>query len=461
MSKKIFFLLIILSIFGCKEIVTYDLAIKNVNVFDATSKQVLKGKTILINSDTIVSIVDSKLDVKAKKSINGSGKLATPGFVDTHIHLTDIYGGDVNSPEFLAKDSISIYRQKLADTYLKYGTTTIKVAGQPEKWIEPTIIWQQNQSPQFPDIFISGGALISDEARKTYMGHAEVMNPKDAANKVQTYYDLGIRHIKLYSRLRDPEFRAAFQKAEDLNMNICAHIENTMSIDTVLNIGLKHYEHLYTPLFSIFKYQDDWEYMYKFLQEGNPYDDTIFSNFFVTTLEALRFVNQEIIYKQKLDSLILKMGKSKVSCSSTIHLFAEKVGMTYFTNPIDTTDRHRIEPSKEQAERYIENFKILMEYSKKMHDSGIQLNIGTDCRYGGKAILSEMLLFYEAGFSIEDILKIATLNGAIAIDRESIYGSIETGKKANLVIFDKSPFDDYQNFLSDKVVIKDGKIYQD
>ena len=44
--------------------------------------------------------------------------------------------------------------------------------------------------------------------------------------------------------------------------------------------------------------------------------------------------------------------------------------------------------------------------------------------------------------------------------RDSQYGSIEPGKKANLVIFDKSPFDDYKNFLSNKMVIKDGKVYQ-
>jgi imidazolonepropionase-like amidohydrolase len=78
---------------------------------------------------------------------------------------------------------------------------------------------------------------------------------------------------------------------------------------------------------------------------------------------------------------------------------------------------------------------------------------------GGKAILSEMLLLHEAGFSIGDILQIATINGAASMDLGNKYGSIKAGKKANLVIFDKNPFENYKNFLSEKIVIKDGKVY--
>jgi imidazolonepropionase-like amidohydrolase len=65
----------------------------------------------------------------------------------------------------------------------------------------------------------------------------------------------------------------------------------------------------------------------------------------------------------------------------------------------------------------------------------------------------------EAGFSIEDILQIATINGVTSMGPGNTYGSIRAGKKADLVIFEKSLFDNYKNLISEKVVIKDGKIY--
>jgi imidazolonepropionase-like amidohydrolase len=44
----------------------------------------------------------------------------------------------------------------------------------------------------------------------------------------------------------------------------------------------------------------------------------------------------------------------------------------------------------------------------------------------------------------------------LALDNQ--YGSVEKGKRANMLIWDKSPFDDYKNFLANKTIIKDGVV---
>ena len=76
----------------------------------------------------------------------------------------------------------------------------------------------------------------------------------------------------------------------------------------------------------------------------------------------------------------------------------------------------------------------------------------------GKAALSEMMLFYEAGFAVEDILQIVTINGARAIGLEAFYGSVEMGKRADRVLFEENPFQDYQNSLGGLSVVKDGVV---
>lgn len=102
----------------------------------------------------------------------------------------------------------------------------------------------------------------------------------------------------------------------------------------------------------------------------------------------------------------------------------------------------------------------MMQYLKIAHEKGVTLRIGTDCKHGGKALLSEMMLLAEAGFPMEDILQIATWNGYEVMRLTDRYGSIEPGKKADLVIFNENPFDAYANILSEKVVVKDGTILE-
>ncbi|MBL8000306.1 MAG: amidohydrolase family protein, partial [Candidatus Kapabacteria bacterium] len=77
---------------------------------------------------------------------------------------------------------------------------------------------------------------------------------------------------------------------------------------------------------------------------------------------------------------------------------------------------------------------------------------------GGKVNISELIILSKYGFSVLEIFKIASYNGAKAMGIENETGSVEKGKKANLIVWDKNPFENTRNFIGKMTIIKDGKI---
>ncbi|MCJ8165909.1 amidohydrolase family protein [Pontibacter sp. E15-1] len=443
---------------ACSKRVGYDLAITNAKLFDSENKQIFNNKTILINSDTIAAIVNSDQKILAKERIEGNGRLVSPGFIDTHIHLTDIIGDYDTAPVYIPKDSIAIYRDRLAKTHLNYGITTVADMGQSEKWMNVSLDWQKNPEPNAPNLFIGGGALISDEERKPYLNHVEVLNPEEAQKKVQEYYDMGLRHIKLYWRLREPEMKAAVEKAKSLNMNMFAHIDNNvMSIDETLDMGVKNFEHASTISNDVFLFEEHGDSLNKIMQQHYP-DIRAYMPY---ALEKIQYVEDSPELRDRREKLIQKMIDMDATLSTTIHLFGSFSGRTYFNSFLESYySEENPELNENQIKRMNTAFDSYMAYIKEAHDKGLKLRIGTDSKDGGKAALSEMLLLYEAGISIEDTLQIATYNGAKAMNIDDDFGSIKPGKKADLIVFDKDPFDDYKNLLSDKIIIKGGDLYK-
>ncbi len=61
---------------------------------------------------------------------------------------------------------------------------------------------------------------------------------------------------------------------------------------------------------------------------------------------------------------------------------------------------------------------------------------------------------------MEDTLQIATFNGAKALGIDQQIGSIEPGKKADVILFEQNPFENPKHLLAGKMIIKGGKLYK-
>jgi len=241
----------------------------------------------------------------------------------------------------------------------------------------------------------------------------------------------------------------AFKTADSLGMKVYGHIDqNVMTIGQTLDIGLKNYEHLITLAYSVIKEKKDWDAFNKEFTEHYGEVKTQ-SDILRMFLEMFRYINEH--KKAETNMLIDKLANQNATFSTSINILAE---LFQSDNQVDAVSLVN------QQNRTAENFEIFMRYVKQMQDKGIKLRIGTDMANGGKSLQAEQFLLFKNGFSISSILQICTINGAQALGIDSKVGIIEKGKRADLLIWNQSPFDDANNFLSQKIIIKDGLIYE-
>ena len=453
--KNLIILLILICLTSCKTSEVFDLAIQNVTIFESENQTILDNKTILIKNDTIADIVNANKKISAEKIIEGNGRLVTSGFIDTHIHLRQMLDLASGIPPEIIDDS---FRKKLSDKILSYGTTTVLDMGQPESWIPISIDWQKKPLPDYPNYFITGAAMIS-KGNRASVHQIVVENP---AQKIKEYDSIGSGYIKLYSKLNLDDMNVLVKEAKKKNMNMYAHTEGIgkVTIPQAMEVGVKDFEHFFTVLPSVLDYKVHWDLMEK--RFGlNPYNHI--DDWSAYMLFFFQYIKENPELDKKLLNLLDQMAENKATISTTIHVLAAAAEETPFFSSFDhfpIRDKPEFpDYTSEQRLEIKKAFKTMLSYLKIAHDKGIPIRIGTDNREAGKSVISEFNLLSKAGFSTADILQIATWNGAKAMNLEDMYGSVKVGYKADLVLFSENPFNDYNNFDSQKTIIKSGKEY--
>jgi adenine deaminase len=98
------------------------------------------------------------------------------------------------------------------------------------------------------------------------------------------------------------------------------------------------------------------------------------------------------------------------------------------------------------------------------HRAGVPFLAGTDTAPGvyimpGFSLHDELANFVEAGFTPMESLQTATSNPAKFLAMETSYGSVETGKIADLVLLAANPLEDIHNTKKITAVIANGRVF--
>jgi len=100
---------------------------------------------------------------------------------------------------------------------------------------------------------------------------------------------------------------------------------------------------------------------------------------------------------------------------------------------------------------------------RKMKAAGVVMGIGTDTigdahRLIPNLYIAEMKWFVKGGYTLPEVLQVATLGNARLLDMDDRIGSLEPGKLADIIIVDGRPDEDLDALARVETVIRDGRV---
>lgn len=97
---------------------------------------------------------------------------------------------------------------------------------------------------------------------------------------------------------------------------------------------------------------------------------------------------------------------------------------------------------------------------RRLHAAGIAIVAGTDQAVPGYSLHREIELYVEAGFSPLEALEAATIQAARALGVEKESGSIERGKRGDVLLLNADPLADIHNTRRVWRTVAAGVVYE-
>ena len=105
---------------------TSQTLITNVRIFDGVSEDLLDGQ-VLVNGNLIAEVSAEPINAPGATVIDGGGRVLTPGFIDSHTHMSLIAPFDQLENEYTAI-YVGAAAGQMAENMLMRGFTSVRDA---------------------------------------------------------------------------------------------------------------------------------------------------------------------------------------------------------------------------------------------------------------------------------------------------------------------------------------------
>ena len=382
------------------------IVLKGGRIWDGTGSAA-RSATLVITRNRITAILaaGNMTWPKDAKVIDVTGKTVMPGLIDLHTHIDYRMPGNSEAQVGSRADGALRGVERLR-YYIESGITSIRDVGSDGETPFLLKAWLNEGRLTGPRIFAAGavitgrgghGAETDVAGQRSLPGTREANGPDDWRLAVREQFAKGADLIKVISHFSEEEIRAAVEEAHELGMKVTTDAE-TFYIERAVRAGVDMVEH---PL-------------------------------------------------PRTDETIRLMAERKVESDPTLipYSIIFRLNGGYYGS---TSRRFTFSDSA--------NFAM----ARKMKDAGIKMGIGTDLvfdwyRYLPWPYIEELRQFHRLGYSVPEVLGIATRVNAQLLDMGDKIGTLEVGKLADVLVVDGKPDLTLEDLNRVDMVIRDGRI---
>ncbi len=390
-----------------------QIVIAHVTVINPATSSVQPDSIVVINGDRITFVSHSAVVPLAKNTrvIDGRGQFLIPGLWDMHVHSAfgDWFPGgrDIILPLFIA-NGVTGVRDMGGDIPVLFAWRKQIAAGE--------IIG--------PRMIISGPMLdaLLPDGKLRFPSSIAVTTPESAVAAVDSLKAQGVDFIKVQSVISHDAYLAAAAEARKVGLPIVGHVPDKVRIREAIAAGQKSIEHL------------------------------------MGSFEGCSTEEDKFIAGQG-DLKLLLATQDKQRCDAKyVPAYWRDVTWKRFTDEMMPGLQH--DPLELRQKYFAANLQMV----GAQHRAGVPFLAGTDTAPGvyimpGFSLHDELANFVEAGFTPMESLQTATSNPAKFLGMESSYGSIATGKVADLVLLSANPLDDIHNTKKITAVLANGRLF--
>ncbi|MBE7179021.1 MAG: amidohydrolase family protein [Mucilaginibacter polytrichastri] len=412
--------------------------LQNVNIVNGTGAT-QQGMDVLIRDGKIAGIKPhSNQDAKSMETRDLKGAYLMPLMVNGHCHVGLLKG---NSTEAVNYTVGNIQRQ--LEKYLSFGIGTVVSLGTDREIMLP--VRDSSRTGKFPGatvysavygISIPGGAPGNGSGANKVM---KVSSAAEARQAVQKLIPLKPDFVKIWvddfsgsmPKMSPEIYTAVIDEAHKNKLRVAAHVWYLADAKKLASLGVDVLAH------SIRDLDVDQELIDKMKAAKTAYIPTL-------SLDEYNFIYarqpewiNDPFFKRSLEPGVLD------SLTSQAYL-----------------DKLKNDPKKEQK---ISALKTAQRNLKKLYDAGILVVMGTDSgaqpiRAQGFSEHLELQLMQESGLTPQQVIGIATANGAkhLGIDQQT--GTIAEGMRADFIVLKSDPSQNIRNTRTIMQIWKNGKI---